>query len=58
MYVHGIRALFAFEGYVVSKITKITMSSDLVPVKLPRDARHRLACLACGATMGASRTNP
>jgi len=52
MYVHGIRALFAFEGYVVSKIT---MSGDLVQVNLRRDRRFRLACPACGATMGANR---
>jgi len=53
MYVHGIRALFAFEGYVVSKIT---MSGDVVQVNLRRDKRFRLACPACGATMGANRT--
>ena len=53
MYVHGIRRLFAFEGYIISKIT---MSSELVQVNLRRDKRFRLACPACGATMGASRT--
>jgi len=53
MYVHGIRALFAFAGYVVSKIT---MSSDLVQVNLRRDGRYRLVCPACGARMGTSRT--
>jgi transposase len=52
MYVHGIRALFAFEGYVVSKIT---MSGDLVQVNLRRDGRHRLACPSCGATMACNR---
>jgi hypothetical protein len=53
MYVQGIRALFAFEGYVVSKIT---MSGEVVQVNLRRDRRFRLACPACGATMGANRT--
>ena len=53
MYVHGIRGLFAFEGYVVRRIT---MSGDLVHVNLRRDSRYRLVCPGCGATMGASRT--
>jgi len=53
MYVHGIRALFAFAGYVVSKIT---MSGELVQVNLRRDGRYRLACPACGATMARNRT--
>jgi hypothetical protein len=43
MYGHGIRALFALVGYVVSKIT---VSSDLVQVNLRRDARCRLARLS------------
>ena len=37
MYVHGIRGLFAFEGYVVQKIT---MSGELVQV-------IRLSCRDC-----------
>ena len=45
MYVHGIRALFRFEGYVVQKIT---MSSEIVQVNLRRDGRRTLRCLACG----------
>ena len=53
MYVRGIRALFRFAGYVVSSIS---MTSDLVQVNLRRDGRRRLACPACGATMGSSRT--
>jgi transposase len=53
MYVRGIRSLFAFEGYVVGKIT---MSGEIVQVNLRRDARYRPACPACGATMGVNRT--
>ena len=53
MYVHGIRALFAFEGYVVHKITT---SSELVQVNLRRDKRYRLACPVCGTTMARNRT--
>ena len=45
MYVHGIRALFRFEGYVVQKIT---MSSEIVQVNLRRDGRRTLRCPACG----------
>ena len=45
MYVHGIRALFRFEGYVVRKIA---MSSEIVQVTLPRDGRRTLRCPACG----------
>jgi hypothetical protein len=52
MYVHGIRKLFRFAGYVVSKIS---MTSDLVQVNLRRSKRHRLACPVCGATMGCNR---
>jgi transposase len=52
MYVRGIRRLFVFPGYVVSKIT---MSGDLVQVNLRRDGRCRLACPACGATMARNR---
>lgn len=53
MYVHGIRRLFDFPGYVASKIT---MSRELVQVVLRRDKRFRLACPACGTTMAANRT--
>lgn len=53
MYVHGMRALFAFEGYVVQKIT---MSSDLVQVNLRRDGRLRLVCPSCGGPMNVHRT--
>jgi len=52
MYVYGIRKLFSFPGYVVAKIS---MTSDLVQVNLRRDKRCRLACPACGATMGHNR---
>lgn len=52
MYVHGIRTLFPFEGYVVHKVT---MSGELVQVNLRRDRRYRLACPACGATMARNR---
>jgi transposase len=52
MYIRGIRSLFSFPGYVVSKIS---MSGELVQVNLRRDRRHRLACPACGATMARNR---
>jgi len=52
MYVHGIRKLFRFPGYVVAKIS---MTCDLAQVNLRRDKRCRLACPACGATMGHNR---
>jgi len=52
MYVRGIRKLFAFKGYVVSKIS---MTNDLVQVNLRRDRRCRPACPACEATMGRNR---
>lgn len=53
MYVHGIRALFCFEGYVVHKIT---MSGQIVQVNLRRDGRRRLRCAACGGRMNVHRT--
>ena len=53
MYVHGIRALFPFPGYVVKKVT---MAVDIAQVFLRRDERFRLACPTCGATMAANRT--
>jgi len=53
MYVHGIRALFAFEGYVVQKIT---MSSEVVQVNLRRDGRRTLRCPGCGGRMNVHRT--
>jgi len=52
MYVHGIRKLFRFPGHVVAKIS---MTDDLAQVNLRRDRRCRLACPACGATMGCNR---
>ena len=53
MYVHGIRALFPFAGYVIQKLT---MTTDIAQVILRRDRRFRLACPACGATMAVNRT--
>ena len=53
MYVHGIRRLFAFAGYVVAKIT---MAADVGQVFLRRDKRFRLACPVCGGTMAYNRT--
>jgi transposase len=53
MYVHGIRALFPFPGYVVEKVT---MAADIAQVLLRRDRRFRLACPACGGTMAVNRT--
>ncbi len=52
MYVHGIRKLFRFPGYVVAKIS---MTNDLAQVNFRRDRRCRLACQACGTTMGCNR---
>ncbi len=52
MHVHGIRKLFRFPGYVLARLS---MTGDLVRVNLRRDARCRLACPACGATMGRNR---
>ena len=52
MYVHGIRRLFAFEGYVVQKIT---MTGDLIQVHLRRDGRYGLACPGCGGRMHVHR---
>ncbi|MCP4592426.1 MAG: ISL3 family transposase [bacterium] len=52
MYMHGIRKLFRFAGYVVEKIS---MTDDLAQVNLRRDKRCRLACPACDATMGRNR---
>jgi len=52
MYVHGIRRLFHFPGYVIDKIT---MGPGLGQVILRRDGRARLACPACGATMAVNR---
>ncbi|MDP7163249.1 MAG: ISL3 family transposase [Phycisphaerae bacterium] len=54
MYVHGIRALFPFPGYVVQKVT---MTADIAQVVLRRDRRFRLACPACGATMAENRAH-
>ena len=53
MYVHRIRALFPFPGYVVQKIT---MAAEIAQVFLRRDRRFRLACPACGASMATNRT--
>ena len=53
MYVHGIRALFSFEGYVVKKVT---LATDIAQVVLRRDRRFRLACPVCGGTMAVNRT--
>jgi len=53
MYVHGVRTLFPFPGYVVRKVT---MTADIAQVILHRDRRFRLECPVCGATMAANRT--
>ena len=52
MYVHGIRALFRFEGYVVQNTA---MSSEMVQVTLRRDGRRASRCPACGGRAGATR---
>lgn len=53
MYVHGIRALFPFEGYVIEKIS---IASEIVQVNLRRDRRRRLRCSDCGGRMNVHRT--
>jgi transposase len=53
MYVHGIRNLWDFEGFVIEKIR---VSEDLAQVTLRRDQRYRLECPDCGQTMGHNRT--
>jgi transposase len=55
MYVHGIRSLFAFAGYVVEKIT---IARDLAQVNLRRDRRFGLRCPDCGTAMAVNRTTP
>lgn len=52
MYVHGIRSLFRFPGFVVSKIS---MSTELVQVNLERDKRFGLVCPACGSALHCNR---
>jgi len=51
MYVHGIRALFPFPGYVIEKVT---MAADIAQVLLRRDRRFCLVCPACGTTSASS----
>ena len=53
MYVHGIRSLFSFPGYVVERIH---LDADVAEVRLRRDRRFRLACPHCGRSMSGSRT--
>jgi len=53
VYVHGIRKLFRFPGYVVEKIT---MAAEMAQVFLRRDGRFRLSCPCCGAKMAVNRT--
>jgi len=48
MYVHGIRKLFRFGGYVLGNVS---MTTDLAQVNLRRDRRCRLRCPACRGTM-------
>ena len=55
MYVHGIRRLFDFRGYVVQKIT---LSRDRAEVFLRRDGRFALTCPTCGTRMASNRTIP
>ena len=52
MYVHGIRRLFRFPGYVVDKIT---LGGRIGQVFLRRDGRYRLTCPSCGAPMAVNR---
>lgn len=55
MYVRGIRSLFRFPGYVVSKIS---MNDELVQVNLERDERYALVCPHCGGLLHRSRVTP
>ena len=52
MYVRGIRSLFAFAGYVVSRVS---VSAQLVQVNLKRDKRYGLVCPGCGGRMHRNR---
>jgi transposase len=55
MYVRGIRSLFRFPGYVVSRIS---MSAEMVQVNLKRDRRYALVCPGCGGRLHRSREIP
>jgi transposase len=55
MYVQGMRALYAFEGCVVSEIK---MDPFIAEVKLRRDRRRALWCGGCGGRMTRSREVP
>jgi len=53
MYVHGIRSLFSFPGYV---LLKLQLDGELAAVTLRRDGRCRLTCPHCGQRMTPSRS--
>ena len=53
MFVHGIRELYRFDGYVVDQMS---VEPFLAEVKLRRDERRALWCDRCGGRMTPSRT--
>ena len=52
MYVHGMRSLFSFPGYVVQRVH---LDGDVAQIDLRRDGRYRLSCPHCGGRMTRSR---
>ena len=50
MYVHGIRRLFAFVGFVVESIK---FAEDVAEVRVRRDQRYNLWCPNCDSKMRA-----
>lgn len=55
MYVQGVRALYAFAGYVVDEIK---MEPFIAEVKLRPDRRRSIRCSRCDGRMSVSRTVP
>lgn len=53
MYVHGIRRLFAFVGFVVESIK---FAEDVAEVRVRRDQRYNLWCPNCGSKMSKNKT--
>lgn len=52
MYVHGMRSLFRFPGWVVKKITT---DGDMTQVDLRVDGRCKFSCPQCGKKMSVNR---
>ena len=53
MYVHGIRRLFAFVGFVVESIK---FAEDVAEVRVRRDQRYNLWCPNCGSKMSKNKS--